>query len=146
MRPNLGKKAVPKKIDWNEKLTTEILSLDGQHSILMQQFNAFIDAIEKNDPRHEIVRRFEDILNHTQKHFSFEEQIMRNIGFKEYNTHKSHHATLIKDALEILQELKEGATNDDIEPTVYFLRALIVKHMVEQDLKIRDFVTQGAEL
>lgn len=134
-----------KKINWTEKLTTEIVSLDAQHMVLFQLFNDFIDALGNKVPQNEILHQFENIIAETLNHFAYEEHIMRNIGFQGYSDHKSHHETLRKDAELILNDLKAGKSGDDIGPSVHFLRALVVKHMVEQDLKISTFITQGTQ-
>jgi len=134
---------VHKKIDWNEKLSTEILSLDEQHVALFQLFNEFIDVMETNSSQAVLVERFEYILNETLTHFAYEEQIMKNIGFPEYSVHKEHHEVLLQDADLILKDLQDGKDGDQISPSINFLRALIVKHMVEKDLKIGDYIKNG---
>lgn len=134
---------MPKKIDWNEKLSTEVLSLDEQHAALFQLFNEFIDVVEAGSPQTVLVERFEHIISETLKHFAYEEQIMKNIGFPAYSAHKEHHEILRQDADLILKDMQEGKYGDEISPSVNFLRALIVKHMVEKDLKIRDYIKQG---
>jgi hemerythrin len=134
---------VPNKIDWNEKLSTGLLGLDEQHAALFQLFNEFIDAIEAGSPQAVLVERFEYIMGETLKHFAYEEQIMKNIGFPEYSAHKEHHEILRQDAELIFKDLQESKDGVEVSPSINFLRALIVKHMVEKDLKIRDYIKQG---
>jgi len=134
---------VPKKIDWNEKLSTEILSLDEQHVALFQLFNEFIDAMETGSSQTVLVEQYTHIISETLKHFAYEEQIMKNIGFPEYSAHKEHHEILRQDADLILTDLQDGKDGAELSPSVNFLRALIVKHMIEKDLKIRDYIKQG---
>ncbi|WP_419797289.1 MAG: bacteriohemerythrin [Terasakiella sp.] len=134
---------MPNKIDWNEKLSTGLLGLDEQHAALFQLFNEFIDAIEAGSPQAVLVERFEYIIGETLKHFAYEEQIMKNIGFPEYSAHKEHHEILRQDAELIFKDLQETKDGVEVSPSINFLRALIVKHMVEKDLKIRDYIKQG---
>jgi len=134
---------VPRKIEWTEKLSTEVLSLDHQHIELINQFNDFVEAVESDQPREKVCQLFETLLTHTKKHFDYEERVMENIGFKGFRTHKSYHDSLLKDALLVLDDLKNNAAPEDIAASVTFLRALILKHMVEQDLKIGKFITSG---
>lgn len=133
---------MPNKIDWNEKLSTGLLGLDEQHAALFQLFNEFIDAIEAGSPQAVLVERFEYIMGETLKHFAYEEQIMKNIGFPEYSAHKEHHEILRQDAELIFKDLQETKDGVEVSPSIN-LRALIVKHMVEKDLKIRDYIKQG---
>jgi len=144
MRQNFRKRSVPRKIEWTEKLSTEVISLDHQHAELINLFNDFVEAVEAERPREDTCQLFETLLTHTKKHFDYEEQIMQNIGFKDFRAHKSYHDTLLKDALLVLDDLRNNAAPEDIAASVNFLRALVVKHMVEQDLKIGEFITGGA--
>lgn len=134
---------MPRKIEWTEKLSTEVLSLDHQHVELINLFNDFVEAVETDQPKEDICQLFETLLTHTKRHFEYEEQIMENIGFKDFYIHKSYHDSLLKDALLVLDDLKNNAAPEDIAASVTFLRALVVKHMVEQDLKIGKFITSG---
>lgn len=133
----------PRKLSWNEKLSTELCSIDRDHKTLIEAFNVFVDAIDRNEPSNKLCDMFQDMINELSRHFAFEEKLMENIGFKEMIEHKQHHETLNTDAVEVLNELRQSESPEDIMASVNFLRALIMKHMVEQDLKIRDFILRG---
>lgn len=132
-----------RRIHWNDKLTTDLLSVDHQHQDLIDQFNAFVTAFEDEKPVSELCGLFTDIIGHVQEHFRFEERIMDNIGYRGYVEHKKHHDMLCADAGEVLEELKSCENPKDALPSISFLRALIMKHMVEQDLKIRQHINRG---
>lgn len=133
----------PRKLSWNEKLSTELCSIDRDHQNLIEAFNVFVDAINRNEPTDKLCDMFQSIIDELVHHFAFEERMMHNINFKEVIEHKQHHATLATDALVVLGELRQSESSDDILASVNFLRALIMKHMIEQDLKIRDFILRG---
>lgn len=133
----------PRKLSWNKKLSTELCSIDRDHKNLIEAFNIFVDAIDRNEPTAKLCDMFQTMINELVRHFAFEEKLMENIGFKEMIEHKQHHETLNTDAVEVLNELRQSESPDDIFASVNFLRALIMKHMVEQDLKIRDFILRG---
>ncbi|WP_417790231.1 bacteriohemerythrin [Terasakiella pusilla] len=132
-----------RKLSWNEKLSTELCSLDRDHKNLIEAFNVFVDALDRNEPSDKLLDMFQAVINELFQHFAFEEKMMENIGFKEMIEHKQHHETLNADAVEVLSELRQSESPEDILASVNFLRALIMKHMVEQDLKIRDFILRG---
>ncbi|MDV7339236.1 bacteriohemerythrin [Terasakiella sp. A23] len=129
-----------KKVTWNDKLTTELRSIDNDHKVLIEAFNEFVDAINAEEPTDKLCEMFQGVIDEVVRHFAFEEKVMLNIGYKGYIEHKQHHANLCADAAGILEELKAANSAKDTLPSVNFLRALVVKHMVEQDLKIKEFV------
>lgn len=129
-----------KKIEWNEKLSTELRSIDQDHARLIDQFNEFVTAADNNATVDELVALFTTMVEEVQKHFAFEEQIMKNIGYAGYSEHKKHHNSLCEDAVGIMEELKAATNAEEIMPSIAFLRALVIKHMVEQDLKIKHHV------
>lgn len=133
----------PRKLSWNEKLSTELCSIDQDHKDLIEAFNVFVDAINRNEPSKKLCDMFQSMIDELVRHFSFEERMMENIGFREMIEHKQHHETLATDAVEILNELRESESPEEILASVNYLRALIMKHMVEQDLKIKDFILRG---
>jgi len=133
----------PRKLSWNEKLSTELCSLDRDHKNLIEAFNVFVDALDRNEPSDKLLDMFQAVISELVRHFAFEEKMMENIGFKEMIEQKQHHETLNADAVEVLSELRQSESPEDILASVNFLRALIMKHMVEQDLKIRDFILRG---
>ncbi len=130
----------PRKVTWSDKLTTELRSIDNDHKVLIKAFNDFVDAINAEESTDKLCEMFQGMIDEVVRHFAFEEQVMINIGYKGYIEHKQHHANLCADAGEILSELKSATSAKDTLPSVNYLRALVVKHMVEQDLKIKDFV------
>jgi hemerythrin len=132
-----------KKIKWTDKLSTEVRSLDQHHSDLIDEFNTFIQAIEDGKDIEALTAIFQNIIDGAITHFQFEERIMQNIGFQGYAEHKNHHSSLLKDATVVLNDIKNANDTKEIMIYINFLRALILKHMVEQDLKIKEFMTRG---
>lgn len=139
-----GYDIVPRKrIEWNQRYTTQIRALDDHHSDLIDQLNAFADAIDAKMSVPGLIRMFDRILSDVEHHFTYEEQILRNIGYTEYSLHKKQHDVLLADAREIAHDLRLAKFAADIEPAVTFLNALIIKHMAEQDTKISTHITHG---
>lgn len=132
-----------KQIEWNDSLSTEVRSIDEHHITLIGHFNSFVSALEQGEPMSVLLKLYGDILEEVLSHFAFEEQIMLNIGYQGYNEHKTHHNNLLNDAQLILSELEEAECAEDAIASVNFLRHMIMKHISEQDLKIRDFVLRG---
>ncbi|WP_167730237.1 hemerythrin family protein [Terasakiella sp. SH-1] len=134
-----------KKIEWSHKLTTELVSVDRQHQKLINLFNDFLDAIANEMAHPDLCDLFSSLMDEVKSHFHYEEQIMKNIGFPDYNTHKRHHHSLLEDAVQVYQDLCQNDASDQVEASTLFLRALVLKHMVEQDLTIKDYLIKGTE-
>ncbi|SCA56917.1 putative Hemerythrin-like metal-binding domain-containing protein [Candidatus Terasakiella magnetica] len=134
-----------KKIEWSEKLSIEISLMDQQHHGLIDLFNDFLEAVETEQPVAALCDLFEKIITDAKAHFRCEEQLMMNINYSSIQEHKRHHAQLLSDAVDIFAELKKAHSSKEIHASVLFLRALVLKHLGEQDMQIKSFLLRGIE-
>ncbi|NVK18941.1 MAG: hemerythrin domain-containing protein [Methylocystaceae bacterium] len=132
-----------RKVYWSDKLSTELCTLDKDHQNLIEAFNDFVQAIHDEQSTDRLCDMFQDMIDEILRHFAFEEKMMKNIQFTGYLKHKQHHETLAKDASEVLEELRNSDSPKDTLASANFLRALVLKHMVEQDLEIKEYILQG---
>ena len=57
-----------------------------------------------------ILHQLEIVLNHIVDHFDAEEQILKEIGYPDYEEHTSIHKNLVHQALELQRKLSEWRT------------------------------------
>lgn len=125
---------------WTKSLSTDVASLDEQHQTLIVLLNEFSDAVEMKASLEDVRTLYGRVLEETSAHFAYEEQVMQNIGVRGLSEHKRYHKALLTEALEIKSELDAVTDISDVIPYISFLRAIILKHMSEQDSEIRDHI------
>lgn len=95
-------------LTWSDSLALNQSEMDQTH----REFVELLSAVERAlDEDHEAVgERFQAFLDHTEQHFSQEEQWMSRIGFAPENCHAFQH----RHVLDVLREVRTviGTTGD----------------------------------
>jgi hemerythrin len=79
----------------------DVSDMEKQHAELVSLFNKLNLAVKNFDSRPEIYHIIDEIIVHTRKHFSDEEQLMVQAGYTEIEQHKRMHKELIDEALHL---------------------------------------------
>jgi len=82
-------------LEWNKELDTGIEVIDVQHRRIVDYINRLQDAIEKRQGA-EITAVFNDLMDYTVTHFSFEEGLQEQAGYEYRNAHRRVHEVFTK--------------------------------------------------
>jgi len=115
------------KIQWDLKYDTQIMVIDGQHRKLFDLYNRLVDLEDSNDPKL-LQSAYEELLEYSVKHFTYEEHIMDLFSYSDFNTHIAEHKRFI----ETLKDLMSGNTAK--APLMGFLKHWLTAHIMEYDL------------
>ena len=80
---------------WVPEYNTGIDVIDDQHRRILYYINE-IDAIDVNTDRERVKQILENIIDYTQSHFTFEESLQEEAGYKYRVPHKRVHDLFIK--------------------------------------------------
>ena len=83
---------------WVPEYNTGIDVIDDQHRRILDYINE-IDAIDVNTGRERVKQILENIIDYTQSHFTFEESLQEEAGYKYRVPHKRVHDLFIKKIL-----------------------------------------------
>ena len=83
---------------WVPEYNTGIDVIDDQHRRILDYINE-IDAIDVNADRERVKQILENIIDYTQSHFTFEESLQEEAGYKYRVPHKRVHDLFIKKIL-----------------------------------------------
>ena len=83
------------KMKWVPDYNTGIDVIDDQHKRILDYINE-IDGIDANTDRARIKQILENIIDYTQSHFTFEESLQEEAGYKYRVPHKRVHDLFIK--------------------------------------------------
>lgn len=83
---------------WVPEYNTGIDVIDDQHRRILDYINE-IDAIDVNTDRERVKQILENIIDYTQSHFTFEESLQEEAGYKYRVPHKRVHDLFIKKIL-----------------------------------------------
>lgn len=69
------------KMKWVPEYNTGIDVIDDQHKRILDYINE-IDGIDANTDRDRVKQILENIIDYTQSHFTFEESLQEEAGYK----------------------------------------------------------------
>jgi hemerythrin len=131
-------------MEWSQKLSVGIKTIDSQHQELFKRINNLVIAIKEHRCKAEIDSVIKFLDDYARVHFSEEEKHMRDSGYKGYEEQQADH----KRYLAALAELKEQASLPRVQGSSYDLSATtnqvvvdwIVDHIMKLDMKFGEFL------
>lgn len=134
-------------MQWTEKFSVGITTIDSQHKELFKRINNLVVAIKEHRCKSEIDSMMRFLDDYAKIHFSEEEKHMRDAGYAGYEEQRADH----KKYLAALAELKEQASLPRIPGSSYDLSATtnqvvvdwIVDHILKLDMKFGEYLKSG---
>jgi len=131
-------------MEWSDKLSVGIKTIDSQHKELFKRINNLVAAIKQQRCRDEIDHTIEFLENYARVHFSEEEKHMVETDYPGYEEQCREHGNYMA----ALAELKKQASQPRIRGSSYDLSATtnqvvvdwIVTHIIKIDMKFGDYL------
>jgi hemerythrin len=136
-------------MEWSEKLSVGITTIDNQHRELFKRINNLVVAIKQHRCRDEVDNTIKFLEDYARVHFSDEERHMKEARYAGYAEQHEDHGRY----LAALAELKEQASLPRVPGSSYDLSATtnqvvvdwIVDHILKMDMKFGDFLRARKE-
>lgn len=116
-----------------EEHSVGVTVFDLEHERLCVLMGEVQVALLKKEDRSLTLRRLEALIQETKAHFEHEEGVMRNVSYADLEAHAAEHASLLREALALLQKVQSGNLSATAIPG--FLKAWLVPHMQTTDRK-----------
>jgi len=131
-------------MEWSEKLSVGIKTIDSQHQELFKRINNLVGAIKQHRCKDEIDGTIQFLEDYAKIHFAEEEKHMKETGYAGYEEQIQDH----KKYLAALAEIKEQASLPRVPGGSYDLSATtnqvivdwIVDHIMKVDMKFGEFL------
>ena len=125
---------------WSPSYTIGNDQIDKQHQQLFELLSNVQKSLYKNDDRVDVISKtLESLMSYTQFHFTDEEQLMQEIKYTHLEGHRKLHDELINEIENLLDEVQDGEIVL-VEELIVFLKNWLIKHIVEHDVKIAEFI------
>jgi hemerythrin len=128
-------------INWGPKYSVGISSIDTQHKKLVDIINDLNDAMRNGKSKEVLNTTLTSLIDYTKVHFKFEEDLFNKYGYAEKLSHKMLHDKLTRQVLDFYDNYQKGKATVSIE-LMNFLSDWLLKHIVAEDKKYTDFLTQ----
>ncbi|MFC2074398.1 bacteriohemerythrin [Campylobacterota bacterium] len=115
-------------------------SMNDMHLEEMLFINALHEAVKSRD-FNTIVEKLETLLEHTQTHFSQEEQMMEDAGFKSFYEHKGEHDRHLHELRHLIKYFHEHRDPHAIAAYVEGnLESWTIHHIKTMDTEMASFL------
>ncbi|MGO9434505.1 MAG: bacteriohemerythrin [Terracidiphilus sp.] len=130
-------------LNWDEKLSVGVRSIDEQHKVLVDTLNELHNALMKGETRNSTGPLLRNLLAYTRIHDTAEELMLANVNYPELKQHQLLHRELLDMLQGYLASFERGdvAINVDF---LFFLRNWLTNHIQNVDGGYRPWlVAQG---
>jgi hemerythrin-like metal-binding protein len=91
-----------------DNLKLDIPEIDSQHETMISLVNQLHETMLQGADKAALDGLLSQLLEHTQTHFAYEEELMSRYNYPGYEEHKSEHNRLIQDLVEFTGRYKKG--------------------------------------
>ncbi len=130
-------------IQWKEELALGNALIDTQHRMLMLLCRKLDIAIKTGQSVQTVQRVMLEVKKFTEFHFVSEQNLMHEIHYPHVEAHSKLHTELLIDLQVHLSKISHKA--EFPEDVLYALNEWLSQHIVEEDLKLAQYVNTSAD-
>ena len=130
------------KLEWKPEYSVGNEAIDNDHKALFALVKELDTAGPGSTSLGDIFGRLDDYV---QFHFAREEALMERGGYPDLEAHKKEHQEFI-DWLEVVKLTYQRASESRFmigDSVNRFLQDWLIEHIMEEDMKYRDFIVDG---
>lgn len=135
-----------KNVSWKSEYKVGEAIIDSEHQELFSIANEAFKLVPEEQKKEKIKEILHKLYDYTQKHFSHEEVYMKSLNYNNLEEHKIFHVNI----LESLDLFVKNCISMDIgtleNKLMDFIDISLVKHIVEEDMKITRWLVFLEEL
>ncbi len=107
------------------------------HEQIVEKFNDFVSSLRDPACSNERAERFQQLVSFLSLHFTFENKLMKMVGYPAYEQHKKQHASFIERINIVVRDIQAGDAS--VEELVFFIGHWLLGHVLFADKEFGDF-------
>lgn len=126
------------KIEWGERFSVGVTTLDDQHKELIRMINFLIDNQDAGADSEPVADVLQNMTQYAGYHFGTEERLMEAYDYPQYSSHQTEHTEFKAKATRFCMDAiaHKNALAGDV---LTYLSAWLTKHILESDMKYKAF-------
>ncbi len=94
-------------VEWKDDYSVGIDSIDQQHKKLLNLINQLQTAVDYSTGDQFEREALDELVDYTKTHFTYEEGLMRDNDYPDFEPHKAQHEKMFKKVEEVLAEYEQ---------------------------------------
>ncbi|MCP5120716.1 MAG: hemerythrin family protein [bacterium] len=126
---------------WGRHYRLGIKQVDLQHEQLVELLNQLNAALHAGDDRSILGAKFGELTEAVAAHFQDEEQLMEQLAYDGYDSHKTEHDSLASQVLEFRRDFDAGRA-ELTESRMIYLSDWLRDHIIVADKRMGEFMRE----
>ena len=122
-------------MNWTDKFSVGIPSIDAQHKKLVSMVNELFDAMKSGHGKDAVGKTLAGLIQYTLTHFDYEEKLFAQTGYPDTAAHKKEHEDLKKKVVAMQEKIKIGTGAAQSMEVMEFLKNWLNDHILGTDKK-----------
>jgi len=131
--------AAKRYIEWKPEYDVGIESIDRQHRKLVGLINNLQTAVYYSTGEEFERKALDELVDYTRTHFKYEEGLMEQNGYPDFESHRAEHERMIARVDEVLEAYRQDQENA-MKKAVAFLRGWLINHINGTDKQYSQFL------
>lgn len=128
-------------LDWSDKLSVGVKSIDQQHQALVEILNQLHTAMLKGQAQTVTGPLLKKLVDYTVYHFSTEESLMAKTSYPGSASHRAKHTELTGQVSDFVGRYERGEIRLSLE-LLNFLHGWLGTHIQKEDMAYGPWLTQ----
>jgi len=121
------------QVEWKSEWDSGNIEIDKQHQELLDLVNKLSQSLNTETSLEKNINQLEILIQKTVQHFNYEEEILSNIGYKDYDRHCKIHKNLIGKVFQLKEYYQAGELNSSAFLS-FISDDVIVGHLINEDI------------
>jgi len=126
-------------LQWKSEYSVGIDSIDQQHKKLVNLINQLQTAVKYSTGEEFEREALDELVGYTKTHFSYEEGLMEQNGYPDFDAHKAQHVKMIKQVEEVLAEYEKDS-DTAMNNALNYLSDWLINHINGTDKQYSRFL------
>lgn len=132
-------------ISWRDELAIGNQLIDQQHRELLERFDTLLAACRRGEGKAELLRLIDFLDQYVVKHFGEEEQLQREHGYPDFQSHQLQHMGFTKRLVDLKRGIRDEGGEVQLEHVLNANKMLLdwlVHHISTRDHELGAFLRQ----
>ena len=126
-------------VEWKAEYSVGIDSIDRQHRKLINLINQLVTTVDYSTGAEFEREALAELVDYTRTHFSYEEKLLKDNGYPDFESHKAQHEGMIKKVNEVIAEY--GQDRDTaMQNAANYLKEWLITHINGTDKQYSSFL------